>query len=341
MPYEFFERDSLTLRVTGPTSWEVVHGFRYIDQYDNMEPHTVPSGFGPTDLTSVPFFLQWLVRSYGKHTNAALVHDVYWDDRASQATLRKANTVFRHAMWESDVPWVRRWFMWSAVTLAMLAKTWFGRMQVLLWTIALVIAFAALLGSWGVVLPWLPVKWASLGVLFVLLLMGLVIAVRNLGTNNKTGAEVHDPLLSDNDRRPQGKDPVVAIMKKVAMVLLALIAVLWLFFGTGHSDAGTERGGWVAVAALAVALGAWGSLLAAGVFATIELVIIALPVVAIAIGLLMYGVLEGLMVLLLKIGRSLKRASGRQPVGTLNPLASQHLEAPPPARTVTLKASNL
>lgn len=342
MPYEFIddEQTRLTLRVCGPKSWQVVHGFRYVDQYDNMSTHTVPSGFGPTDLASVPFFLQWLVRSYGKHTNAALVHDVYWDEEANQATLHEANTVFRHAMWESDVPWLRRWFMWSAVTLAMLTRTWPGRIRVLIWSVGLVIGLAALLGSFGVVLPRPAVTWASVAILIVLVLTFLVAAfiVSIRGGGARTDEESES---ADTGCNGESSDVVRAIAKKVAFGAVGMFGVLWLVFSVGHNDSLIGRGAWVAAAALAVALLAWGHLMVAGLFATLELAIIAVPVVAIAAALLVYGALEGTMLLLLKFGRAVKSACGRAPVGTLNPLASARIEAPPPPPDATLSASKL
>ncbi len=131
MPFETLDSSGeavITLRVIGATKFELVDGFRYLDQYDDYAPYEVP-GSSTTDLASVPFFLQWLVRSYGKHTKAALVHDQLWDGDKSLAELQKANTVFRHAMWETDVPWpsplsppssdgvtgsptTRRWWRW-------------------------------------------------------------------------------------------------------------------------------------------------------------------------------------------------------------------------------------
>ena len=66
-----------------------------------------------------------------------------------------------------------------------------------------------------------------------------------------------------------------------------------------------------------------------------------MPVAAIAIGLVLYGALEGTMIGVLKLGRLAKGASGREPVGTLNPLASKKLEASPPPADATLQASKL
>lgn len=328
MPFEFFDREQtkLTLRVVGATSWEVVHGFRYVDQYDNDTVHTVPDGFGPTDLTSVPLFLQWLVRSYGKHTNAALVHDVYWEEKVPQAQLRKANMVFRHAMWESGVPWLRRWFMWSAVTLAMLTKTPLGALRVGAWALTLAVASAGFLASHDVVLSQDAFNVAAvvLGVIMV------TVALVGLSARNRRVSDA-----------PGSKIALTKISRTAALVAAGLVVALAVFRFVGASDVAEKNGGWVALAALAVGLMTWGELLAAGVFATIEVAIIALPVASIAVGLVLYGALEGIMIGVLKLGRLAKGASGRQPVGTLNPLASKKLEATPPPANATMHASKL
>lgn len=328
MPFEFLdaEQTKLTLRVVDATSWEVVHGFRYVDQYDHDNVYTVPDSFGPTDLTSVPLFLQWLVRSYGKHTNAALVHDVYWDDDKSQAKLRNANMVFRHAMWESGVPWLRRWFMWSAVTLAMLTKRPWSAVRVGAWALGLVVASAAFLASLDVVLSQdaFTVGAVVLGVVVT------TVALVGLFARIKTS---DDPAGS--------KSALTKISKTVGVVAVGIVFLLAVLRLVGASDVAEKNGGWVALAALAIGLLAWGDLIAAGVFATIEVAIIALPVAAIAVGLLLYGALEGIMIGVLKLGRLVKGASGSQPIGTLNPLASERLEAAPPPANATTQASRM
>ncbi|HVF13132.1 MAG TPA: DUF1353 domain-containing protein [Acidimicrobiales bacterium] len=316
MPYESLDNNKavLTLRVVGPKAFEVVDGFRYRDQYDGMETYTVPPGTD-TDLASVPFFLQWLVLSYGKHTMAAVVHDEYWDNKKSQADLRKANTAFRHAMWESDVAFLRRWFMWTAVTLAMVIRKWPGMLRVAVWVVGLVTAPAALLAARDVVLSWDVPAWVALGA-GVLAAVALVASVL-------------------------GSKAIAGISKKALIGLTVVLAVVALFSLVGHIDRVADHGGWVALGALAVALAVWGRLIAAGTFATLEVAIILVPVVAIAFGLLLYVVLEGIMLGLLKVGRAVKRASGRKPVGTLNPIAGENLEASSPSAEVTLEASQV
>lgn len=317
MPFEFMDpgETKLTLKVEGPKSFSVVHGFRYADQYDGGQRYTVPDRFGPTDLASVPFFLQWLVLSYGKHTMAALVHDVYWDDTKTQSELRQANTAFRHAMWESDVPYVRRWFMWSAVTLGMLTKAWSGRLRVAVWAVALVVAAAAPLAAHGVVVSWKVPAWVALGA-------GIV-----------AGGAALAWIL--------GSEAIAGISRRVVFGLVGLLAVVSLFALVGHAGWLADRGWLVAGLALVVGVLAWGRLAAAGFFATVEVLIILVPVVGIAVGLLLYGALEVGMQWLLRLGRAVKGRAGRDPVGTLNPVASDKLLAPPPAPDARLTASQM
>ena len=316
MPYESLDDKEavLTLRVVGPKAFTVVDGFRYRDQYDGLETYTVPAGLR-TDLASVPFFLQWLVLSYGKHTMAAIVHDQYWDDDKTPPELRKANTAFRHAMWESDVPYLRRWFMWTAVTLAMMTRTWPGRIRVAVWLVGLVTAVAALLASSGVVLSSDVPRWVAL----VACVPAAVAVVSSA----------------------MGSKAIARICRKVLIGLAALLAILSLFSFVGHVDWVADHGGLVAVGALAVGIGVWGKLVAAGFFATLEMGVILVPVVAIVLGLLLYVTLELVMLGLLKVGRAVKGASGRKPVGTLNPVASDNLQAPSPSADVTLEASQV
>lgn len=316
MPYESLDNQKavLTLRVVGPKAFQVVDGFRYLDQYDGMAPYTVPSGL-QTDLASVPFFLQWLVLSYGKHTMAAIVHDQFWDDDKTPAELRQANTAFRHAMWESEVPFLRRWFMWTAVTLAMMTRTWPGRARVAIWVLGLVKASAALLATRDIVLSWSVPAWVALGSGVVAALAALFWAA--------------------------GSSAIAGICKKVLIGLTGLLGVLALFSLVGHVDWVADNGGWVALAALAVGLAAWGKLIAGGFFATLEVAIILVPVLAIVVGLLLYVTLEAVMLGLLKVGRAIKGATGRKPTGTLNPVASNNLEAPAPPPEVNLEASQV
>ena len=81
-----------------------------------------------TDLTSVPWLFTWLVPRTGTHLPAALVHDGLVggrDEPASYVSVEghdvsreQADRVFRDAMADTGTGVVRRWLVWTAVTLA-------------------------------------------------------------------------------------------------------------------------------------------------------------------------------------------------------------------------------
>ncbi|WP_067687164.1 DUF1353 domain-containing protein [Nocardia jejuensis] len=79
-----------------------------------------------TDLTSVPAFLTWLVPKTGAHLPAAILHDglvLNKDEPASYIAEREihrdeADRIFRDAMAKTGTGLIRRWLVWSAVTVA-------------------------------------------------------------------------------------------------------------------------------------------------------------------------------------------------------------------------------
>ena len=80
-----------------------------------------------TDLTSVPAAFRWLVPKTGAHLPAALLHDalVAGADPASYVVAGgrrvdrvEADRIFRDAMADTGTGVVRRWIVWSAVTVA-------------------------------------------------------------------------------------------------------------------------------------------------------------------------------------------------------------------------------
>ena len=230
----------------GAQAFEVVHGFPYRDQYDDDRLYTV-SVPTRTDLASVPFFLQWLVLSYGQHTMAAIVHDEYWDDNKTRAELRQANTAFRHAMWESDVPYLRRWFMWTAVTLAMLTKSksvgrgsrlgaragdGLGRPRSPATDVILVLDVPAWVAGGGVVAALAVVFWVA------------------------------------RDRLPRRRLQEGGVRPRRSCWPSCPVQP-----GRPHRLGRRTRGRWRSIA-LVVAIGAWGPLVAAGFFATLEVAII-------------------------------------------------------------------
>jgi hypothetical protein len=82
-----------------------------------------------TDLTSVPALFTWLVPKTGAHLPAALLHDgLVWDPRKEAQTYIssrglmidrvEADRIFRDGMADTGTALVRRWLVWTAVTLA-------------------------------------------------------------------------------------------------------------------------------------------------------------------------------------------------------------------------------
>jgi hypothetical protein len=145
-----------------------------------------------TDLTSVPDLLTWLVPRSGEHLPAALVHDglchgprepktyvvVGHPDRAVDRVT--ADRIFRDAMRDTGTGAIRRWLIWSAVTVATMLKgeqtgwstgrRWYYR-GVAGGTIALIVLLGVLAtldvadrGPAG--LPWIPeggLVWETTG----------------------------------------------------------------------------------------------------------------------------------------------------------------------------------
>lgn len=83
-----------------------------------------------TDLTSVPTVFTWLVPKDGAHLPAALLHDglahgaaegpSYLSLEGHTIDAVEADRVFRDAMADTGTGCVRRWLMWTAVTIATL-----------------------------------------------------------------------------------------------------------------------------------------------------------------------------------------------------------------------------
>ncbi len=81
-----------------------------------------------TDLTSVPALFTWLVPKTGAHLPAALLHDALVagrDDPTSYVSTHghdvdrvAADRIFRDAMADTGTGVVRRWIVWTAVTVA-------------------------------------------------------------------------------------------------------------------------------------------------------------------------------------------------------------------------------
>jgi Protein of unknown function (DUF1353) len=159
------------LRQVSPTTFQLLHGFLY-DREGTRETYEVPAHDpyadpgkrnNSTDLASVPPLLSWFIGTYGLHTKAALFHDHYVDTPEAMSR-KQADTLFRDALRESGVHWLRRWLMWTAVSLrtsfkrvgmiavvghllALTGATAWWVLGSLAWWIPLVIGFAGFV--WG------------------------------------------------------------------------------------------------------------------------------------------------------------------------------------------------
>lgn len=130
-----------------------------------------------TDLTSVPWLFTWLVPRTGAHLPAALLHDglIGGDGSASYVSVEghvvardEADRIFRDAMADTGTGVVRRWLVWTAVTVATIfvgsrswsPARWWGYRLAAAVTIGVVLALGTLatldLLDIGVVdLPWM------------------------------------------------------------------------------------------------------------------------------------------------------------------------------------------
>lgn len=165
----------------GPELWSLERRLAYRDRH--LGEILVPADDGfRTDLTSVPALFTWLVPKTGAHLPAALLHDalVAGDDPSSYEARAEidrveADRIFRDAMADTGTGVIRRWIVWTAVTVATLllgrdvpwsrARTWSYRVAVVT-TIVVILylgysATAAILAqAWPLAahLPWMAAE---------------------------------------------------------------------------------------------------------------------------------------------------------------------------------------
>jgi Protein of unknown function (DUF1353) len=159
----------ILLKQVSPNAFQLLEGFRYQAPTAEKKVYTVPAhdtGRPPddpqnsTDLASVPAYLWWFVASYGRQTLPAVLHDRLIDDRIQAPRREEADLVFRYALRESDVSWLRRRLMYVAVALA---TTWTkSKLLIVLFAVHLA-GLPATVAAWrlGWVPWWLPV-WVTL-----------------------------------------------------------------------------------------------------------------------------------------------------------------------------------
>jgi uncharacterized protein DUF1353 len=118
---------------------------------------------GETDLASVPWFMWWLIATYGNHTRAALLHDsLYVDEGEPPVPRPDADRLLLMALREPGqaAGVFRHWLMWAAVSAfgAMGKKKGavFGAHVYAVWLLLV----AAIAWAWGTeIWSWGPVLW--------------------------------------------------------------------------------------------------------------------------------------------------------------------------------------
>lgn len=108
----------ISLTPVNDTHWRVERGFTFFPE--KFAPVFVPGGF-ETDLASVPRFLWTLIPPFGKHSQAAVIHDFLYKMRKDitftgpKRSRKECDQIFLDAMKALDVPMWKRQTMYRAV----------------------------------------------------------------------------------------------------------------------------------------------------------------------------------------------------------------------------------
>lgn len=130
-------------------------GFQYNPPEGGAPIEVTRKTLPKTDFASIPRYMSWLVGRHGRHTPAALVHDVLVTDKMSFADRKRADTCFRDMMDDLEVPPVLSRVMWAAVTLATRRGDPRARVGIYAWAVVAVLGLVLLV--WGAVTltPWM------------------------------------------------------------------------------------------------------------------------------------------------------------------------------------------
>ena len=147
----------------------------------------VPPRLGKTDLASVPWFLFWLVASYGNHTRAALLHDALYVEAPAQPPVsrQEADRLLLAALRERTptLTRFRHWLIWAAVAA-------FGRGRLIAATIFLHALAVWVLGVTALVWEWGDELWEPLSLRHVLLVLAVIGGLSLLGAAWRAGVDV-------------------------------------------------------------------------------------------------------------------------------------------------------
>jgi hypothetical protein len=131
---------TVDVRQVGDQSWTTLRALRY---HGKVQDFPVPVDQS-TDFASVPRAFVWFIPRYGRYTPAAILHDYLCREEVPGRISRlEADGIFRQAMRELGVPFLRRWIMWAAVRLGALTsvdgrKDWWREA----WRVALIALLA-------------------------------------------------------------------------------------------------------------------------------------------------------------------------------------------------------
>src|SRR5215813_7388722 len=111
---------TVDVRQVGDQDWKTLRALPY---YAKTEDFEVPVHEG-TDFASVPRVFVWFIPRYGRYTKAAILHDYLCRVAVPAGRISRidADGIFRQAMRELGVPFLRRWIMWAAVRLGALTN---------------------------------------------------------------------------------------------------------------------------------------------------------------------------------------------------------------------------
>jgi Protein of unknown function (DUF1353) len=184
----FVEGTVVDVEEISEQKWKLL---KQMDYQGARELFQVPAG-QTTDFASVPRIFIWFLPRYGRYTKAAILHDYLWEEKVPKGMSRlDADGLFRQAMRELNVPFLRRWIMWAAVRWAALFKP-DGRPE---WLKELPrVLFFTAIGLLVVLPPVLPI-------LLSLLMFHIMewIAWVPLTITNKVKAKAHKPETRVNE----------------------------------------------------------------------------------------------------------------------------------------------
>jgi hypothetical protein len=116
----FAPDSTVDVRQIDDQDWAILRALTY---YARTEDFVVPVQ-EHTDFASVPRVFVWFIPRYGRYTKAAILHDYLCSVcvPAGRVSRIEADGIFRQAMRELGVPFLRRWIMWAAVRLGALTN---------------------------------------------------------------------------------------------------------------------------------------------------------------------------------------------------------------------------